>query len=106
MADFSLSDLESIIQSRAREAADKSYTASLLTKGTEKCAKKFGEEAVEAVIAAVAGDREELVKETADVLFHLLVMLRSEKVDLEDVLAELERRKTQSGHAEKASRKG
>ena len=77
-----------------------------MAKGTEKCAKKFGEEAVEAVIAAVSGDRDELVKETADVLFHLLTMLRSEGVALADVMAELEKRTAQSGHAEKASRKG
>ena len=106
MTDFSLSDLERIVASRAGEDVKASYTASLLAKGTEKCAKKFGEEAVEAVIAAVSGDRDELVKETADVLFHLLTMLRSEGVALTDVMAELDKRTAQSGHAEKASRKG
>ena len=106
MTEFNLEMLNSIIAERGSEAPDKSYTASLLEKGTEKCAKKFGEEAVEAVIAAVSGDKAELTKEAADVLYHLLVMLRAEGVALSDVMAELQSRTAQSGLAEKASRKG
>ncbi len=106
MPDFSLSDLERIVDNRANENADVSYTASLLAKGTGKCAKKFGEESVETVIAAMSGDKKELVKETADVLYHLLVLLRSEGITLDQVCSELEMRTLQSGHAEKASRKG
>ncbi len=91
----------------ARKAADpeSSWTARLLAKGPEKAAEKFGEEAVEAIIEAVKGDREQLTKEAADVLYHLLVMLAARDVPLEDVLAELERREGQSGLDEKASRK-
>ncbi len=106
MTDFTLETLNEIIAARGSEAVDKSYTASLLAKGTEKCAKKFGEEAVEAVIAAVSSDKVELTKEAADVLYHLLVLLKSESVELADVLAELESRTRQSGLEEKASRKG
>lgn len=105
MTDFTLNSLNAILVARSNEATDVSYTASLLAKGTEKCAKKFGEEAVEAVIAAVSGDRVELTKEAADVLYHLLVLLKSESVELSDVMAELENRTRQSGHQEKASRK-
>ncbi|MDJ0613864.1 MAG: phosphoribosyl-ATP diphosphatase [Rhizobiaceae bacterium] len=106
MTDFTLDTLNEIIASRSEEATEKSYTASLLAKGSEKCAKKFGEESVEAVIAAVSGDKTELTKEAADVFYHLLVMLKSEGVELASVMAELENRTTQSGHQEKASRKG
>jgi len=106
MTEFNLEMLNSIIAERGIEAPDKSYTASLLEKGTEKCAKKFGEEAVEAVIAAVSGDKTELTKEAADVLYHLLVMLKAEGVALSDVMTELQSRTAQSGMAEKASRKG
>ena len=81
-----------------------SWTAKLLAKGPEKCAAKFGEEAVEAVIEAVKGDRDRLTAEAADVLYHLLVMLAARDVTLDDVLAELERREGTSGIAEKASR--
>lgn len=101
---FSLTDLEAIIADRAAASADESWTAKLLAKGPEKCAEKFGEEAVEAVIEAVKNDKAGLTSEAADVLFHLLVMLRSRDVALADVLAELERRQSQSGLAEKASR--
>ena len=90
----------------ARKGADvgESWTAKLLAKGPEKCAEKFGEEAVEAIIEAVKGDREALTSEAADVLYHLLVMLASRDVSLADVLAELERREGVSGIAEKAGR--
>jgi phosphoribosyl-ATP pyrophosphohydrolase len=104
MGSFSLSDLEAIIASRAVEEADVSYTASLLGKGVEKCAEKFGEESIEAVIAAVSGNPSALVNETADVLFHLLVLLKVRGISLDDVMIELERRTAQSGHTEKASR--
>lgn len=90
----------------ARKGADPetSWTARLLAKGPEKAAEKFGEEAVEAVIEAVKGDHERLTAEAADVLYHLLVMLASRDVALQDVLAELERREGTSGLDEKASR--
>ena len=92
----------------ARKGADpeSSWTAKLLSRGPEKCAEKFGEEAVEAIIEAVKGDRDRLTSEAADVLYHLLVMLAARDVTLEDVLAELARREGTSGLAEKASRKG
>ncbi len=90
----------------ARKGADPetSWTASLLSKGPETCAAKFGEEAVEAIIEAVKGDRDRLTAEAADVLYHLLVMLAARDVTLDDVLAELERREGTSGIAEKAAR--
>lgn len=90
----------------ARKGADPetSWTAKLLAKGPEKCAEKFGEEAVEAIIEAVKGDRAKLTAEAADVLYHLLVMLAARDVTLADVLAELDRRGGTSGIAEKASR--
>ena len=105
MTDFDLNDLNEIIRVRAKESADVSYTAKLLKKGTKKCAQKLGEEATEAVIAAVSQDRDELTKEAADMLYHLLVVLRDQQVELVDVMAELESRTTQSGLEEKASRK-
>jgi phosphoribosyl-ATP pyrophosphohydrolase len=91
----------------ARQGADPetSHTAKLLARGPEKCAEKFGEEAVEAIIEAVKGDREKLTAEAADALYHLLVMLASRGVTLADVEAELERREGVSGVAEKAARK-
>jgi len=90
----------------ARRGADPagSWTAKLLAKGPEKCAEKFGEEAVEAIIEAVRGDREKLTAEAADALYHLLVMLAAREVPLADVLAELERRMGRSGIDEKAGR--
>lgn len=90
----------------ARKGADPetSWTARLLASGPEKCAEKFGEEAVEAVIEAVRGDRSRLTAEAADVLYHLLVMLAARDVTLDDVLAELARREGTSGLAEKAAR--
>lgn len=101
---FTLADLESIVAARAAASPDESWTAKLIAAGPERCAKKFGEEAVEAVIAAVKGDRAELVAESADVLFHLLVMLRARGVGLDEVMGELERRTGRSGLAEKAGR--
>lgn len=92
----------------ARKGADpaSSWTAKLLSRGPEKCAEKFGEEAIEAIIEAVRGDRENLTSEAADVLYHLLVMLAARDVTLDDVLAELARREGTSGLDEKAARKG
>ena len=91
----------------ARKGADPetSWTAKLLSKGPEKCAEKFGEEAVEAVIEAVKGDRARLTAEAADVIFHLLVMCTARGVTLADIEAELTRREGTSGIAEKAARK-
>lgn len=90
----------------ARKGADPgtSWTAKLLASGPEKCAEKFGEEAVEAIIEAVKGDRAKLTAEAADVIYHLLVMLASRDVSFNDVLAELQRREGQSGLDEKAAR--
>jgi len=100
-----LSRLETTIAARA-EAGDTggSHTARLLAKGPEKCAEKFGEEAIEAIIEAVRGDGAALSSECADVLFHMLVMLRSRQIPLADVLAALEAREGTSGLAEKAAR--
>jgi phosphoribosyl-ATP pyrophosphohydrolase len=102
---FSLDSLAEIIAARAEADAGKSYTKSLLEKGAAACARKFGEEAVEFVIAAVSEDAEAFRAEAADVLYHLLVALRARGVALADVLAELERRTARSGLEEKASRK-
>lgn len=90
----------------ARRGADpaSSWTAQLLARGPEKCAEKFGEEAVEAIIEVVRGDRARLTSEAADVLYHLLVMLTAREVPLDDVLAELDRREGRSGVEEKAAR--
>ena len=103
---MTLDDLERIIATRAKAAPDESWTAKLLSEGPEKAAEKFGEEAIEAVIEAVRGDTDRLTAEAADVLFHLLVMLRARGVTLAQVMAELDRRQGRSGLAEKAARKG
>ncbi|MBQ0750121.1 MAG: phosphoribosyl-ATP diphosphatase [Roseovarius sp.] len=101
---MTLDDLAQIIAARAGTDPESSWTAKLLAKGPEKCAEKFGEEAIEAIIEAVKGDRARLTSEAADVLFHLLVMLQSRDVALSDVMAELARRQGTSGLTEKASR--
>jgi len=101
---FALENLAEIVARRAGADAESSYTRSLLEKGVARCARKFGEEATEAVIAAVAEDDAALTAEAADVLYHLLVLLQARKLPLASVMAELERRTAQSGHAEKASR--
>lgn len=97
--------LNDTIAARVGDSPDTSWTAKLLSKGPEKCAEKFGEESIEAIIEAVKNDREKLIGEAADVMYHLLVMLRARGVDLSDVEAELERREGTSGIAEKAARK-
>ncbi len=99
-----LDRLAATIQARKDADPDSSWTARLLAKGPEKCAEKFGEEAVEAIIAAVKNDRENLTAEAADVLYHLLVMLAARDITLAEVLAELDRREGTSGLDEKASR--
>jgi phosphoribosyl-ATP pyrophosphohydrolase len=104
MTDFALADLAKIVADRGRSGDPGSYTAKLLGAGVERCAKKFGEEAVEAALAAVSGDGKALTAEAADVLYHLLVMLEAAGVGLDKVMAELERRTAQTGLAEKASR--
>ena len=101
---FALEKLAEIIARRAEADAGVSYTRALLDKGVAKCAKKFGEEATEAVIAAVAEDDRALCGEAADVLYHLLVLLRARNLPLADVMAELERRTARGGHEEKAAR--
>jgi phosphoribosyl-ATP pyrophosphohydrolase len=101
---FTLETLDERIALRAAASPDESYTAKLIAAGVQRVAKKLGEESTEAVIAAVAGDREELTGEAADVLYHLLVLLRAAGVPLSDVMATLEARTAQSGIAEKASR--
>jgi len=92
------------IESRKGADEKKSYAAKLFKRGPEKCAEKFGEEAVEAIIAAAKGDKKNLKEEAADVIFHLLVMMSSRGVALEDVLEELERREGKSGIVEKQER--
>lgn len=104
MTDDTLARLAATIAARKGADPDTSWTAKLLANGPEKAAQKFGEEAVEAIVEAVKGDRERLTSEAADVLYHLLVMLTARDVSLSDVLAELERREGRSGIAEKASR--
>ncbi len=99
-----LDELYATIESRKGADPDSSWTAKLLSKGPEKCAEKFGEEAVEAIIEAVKNDPAKLTSEAADVLYHLLVMLAARDVPLADVLAELSRRQGTSGLTEKASR--
>ena len=99
-----LTRLEATIRDRLAASPGDSYVAKLAAAGTQRIAKKLGEEATEAVIAALAGDEAELVGEAADVLFHLMVLLAHKGVALEQVLAELERREGTSGLAEKAAR--
>jgi phosphoribosyl-ATP pyrophosphohydrolase len=99
-----LERLADTVSERAGAAPDSSYTAKLLSQGTEKCAKKVGEEAVETALAAMSGDREHLVSETADLLYHLLVLLQGSGVPLSAVMSELEGRMDRGGLSEKAAR--
>jgi len=96
--------LNARVMARAAASPDESYTAKLIAAGVKRCAKKFGEESAELVIATVGGDGEEIVAESADMLFHFLVLLQSAGVSLDEVMAELEKRTGQSGLEEKASR--
>lgn len=104
MTDFTLADLEAIVAARAKASPDESWTAKLVSSGQGKAAKKLGEEAVEVVIGAIAEDRENLTYEAADLLYHLLVVLKIADIPLSDVMDELARRTGQSGLAEKAGR--
>jgi phosphoribosyl-ATP pyrophosphohydrolase len=104
MTRFTLDDLAAIISARAQSNAAASYTKSLLDAGPARAAKKLGEEAVEVVIAAIEGDAQALTRESADLLYHLLVVLYQRGISLDDVCAELEHRTGRSGHAEKAAR--
>lgn len=106
MTAFTLKSLAQLVASRAAGPADKSYTRTLLDAGVAVSAKKFGEEAVEFVIAAVERDRTAMKNEAADVLYHLLVVLQASSVSLQDVIGELERRTKRSGLEEKAGRQG
>ena len=99
-----LARLEATIRERRKADPSQSYVAKLTQKGRGKIAQKVGEEAVEAVIAAMAGDRQELIGESADLLFHLGVLLADLDLSFDDVLAELDRREGTSGITEKASR--
>jgi phosphoribosyl-ATP pyrophosphohydrolase len=105
MAKFTLHDLERRVQDRATESAEVSYTRKLLDRGVVHCAKKLGEEAVEAALAAVSENKTRLIGEAADVLYHLLVVLHARGVALDEVEAELGARTRQSGLDEKAARK-
>jgi len=104
MTNFTLADLERRVAERAQASADESYTRALIDRGAAHCAKKLGEEAVETVLAGVQEDKSRLVSESADLLYHLLVLLRARDISLAEVEAELARRTAQSGHQEKAAR--
>jgi phosphoribosyl-ATP pyrophosphohydrolase len=104
MPRFTIHDLAATIDARAASGGDASYTRKLLDKGPGHCAKKFGEEAVETVIAAIENDRHHLIAEGADLMFHFLVLLKARGVKLEDVEAVLAERTTLSGLEEKAAR--
>jgi len=104
MSGFSLVDLEQIVSERAKAAPEQSWTAKLVASGQSKAAKKLGEEAVETVIAAISNDRKNLTDESADLLYHLMVVLKIADIPLQDVMNELQRRTAQSGLQEKAGR--
>ena len=99
-----LEDLVKTINVRSEADPSESWTAKLLSQGPEKCAEKFGEEAVEAIIEAVKGDNNALISEAADVIFHYLVMLKSREIDFDDVMKELKIRTNKSGLREKEER--
>ena len=104
MSKFTLADLEKRIHERAKASAAESYTRALIDKGVAHCAKKLGEEAIETGLAAVQDDDSRLIAESADLLYHLLVLLEARGIALSEVEAALEKRTAQSGHEEKASR--
>jgi phosphoribosyl-ATP pyrophosphohydrolase len=105
MAAFTLHDLEKRVQERAKASAEVSYTRKLIDRGVSHCAKKLGEEAVEAALAAVGEDRDHMIAEAADELYHLLVLQHARGISLAEVEGELDRRTRQSGLDEKAERK-
>jgi phosphoribosyl-ATP pyrophosphohydrolase len=105
MSRFTVHDLAATIDARAALGSEASYTKKLLDKGAEHCAKKLGEEAVETVIAAVENNRSHLIAESADLIYHLLVLLKARGITLADVEAALAQRTSMSGLDEKASRK-
>jgi phosphoribosyl-ATP pyrophosphohydrolase len=100
-----LADLAQSIRAKRNASPEHSYTAQLLSQGIEKCAKKLGEEAVETALASMTGDKRHIASESADLLYHLLVLLEATGVEFGDVLAELARRQGIGGLAEKASRR-
>jgi phosphoribosyl-ATP pyrophosphohydrolase len=104
MSQFSLSDLEKRVAERAQASADQSYTRALIDKGVAHAAKKLGEEAFETAMAAVQEDKARVISEAADLIYHLLVVMKIRGVTLAEVEAELDKRTAQSGHEEKASR--
>jgi phosphoribosyl-ATP pyrophosphohydrolase len=105
MTTFTVHDLEQRIHARAQESGEVSYTRKLLDRGVAQCAKKLGEEAIETVLAAVSEERPRLIAESADLIYHLLVLLKARDISLAEVEAELAARTHQSGLDEKASRK-
>ncbi|MGA7489215.1 MAG: phosphoribosyl-ATP diphosphatase [Xanthobacteraceae bacterium] len=104
MPSFTLHDLEKRVHERAQASPDASYTRKLLDRGVAQCAKKLGEEAIETVLAALEDDRDALIAEAADLIYHLLVVLKARGVSLAEVEAKLAERARQSGLEEKASR--
>lgn len=105
MSAFTLHDLEAIIAARAGASAATSYTRTLLDKGAAHCAKKMGEEAIEVVLAGAGETRDRVVAEAADLMYHLLVLLKARDIPFAEVEALLKSRTAQSGLDEKASRK-
>jgi len=105
MTKFTIHDLAKRVHERSQASPDVSYTRKLLDRGVAQCAKKFGEEAIETVLAAVGDDRERLIAEAADLIYHLLVLLEARGIALAEVEAALAARTNQSGIDEKASRK-
>lgn len=105
MTGFTLADLEQIVAERGRSGDANSWTAKLFAKGIDKAAQKMGEEAVETVIASIRADKTGVISESADLLYHWMVVLALSGVSLNEVMAELETRTGRSGLAEKASRK-
>jgi phosphoribosyl-ATP pyrophosphohydrolase len=103
---MTLDDLFATIETRKNADPDSSWTAKMLAKGPDKCAEKFGEEAIEAIVEAIKDDKAALTSEAADVIYHLMVMLAARDVSWQGVVSELARRQGVSGLAEKAARKG
>ena len=99
-----LERLDLTIQGKTTESPNKSHTAKLLKKGTEKCAEKFGEEAIELIVASVKKKKKEIIREAADTLYHMLVLLRSKNISINEVMTELVSREGISGIEEKRQR--